>query len=151
MAGALTIGQLARTTGVPARTIRYWEQVGVLPAPARMRSGYRQYTERGVERLRFIGRARALGMPLRQLKALSPLLDGEPGSGLRARLSALVGGQLAAVRRQAAELQALQQTLEHLRRRLRRPVRGDHAHGCRCLELSERSPRRNRGRPACAV
>ncbi len=43
MAQPLTIGQLARATGVPAKTIRYYEQVGVLPAPGRSAAGYRQY------------------------------------------------------------------------------------------------------------
>jgi DNA-binding transcriptional MerR regulator len=66
MAQALRIGQLAQATGVSAKTIRYYEQVGVLPAPSRSGAGYRQYTPQGVHRLRFIRRARGLGLPLRQ-------------------------------------------------------------------------------------
>ena len=53
----MTIGALARATGVPPKTIRYYEQVGVLPA--RSAAGYRQYTPRDVQRLLFIRRARA--------------------------------------------------------------------------------------------
>ena len=56
----LTIGQVAKTSGVAAKTIRYYEQIGVLPAPRRGTSGYRLYDEPGVERLRFIYRARSL-------------------------------------------------------------------------------------------
>ena len=62
MAQALTIGQLAQATGVSARTIRYYEEVGVLPRPGRTTAGYRQYAQQGVHRLRFIRRARAPGL-----------------------------------------------------------------------------------------
>ena len=60
----LTVGQLAHTTGVPAKTIRYYEQVGVLPVPRRNPAGYRQYSRHDVHRLLFIRRARALGLSL---------------------------------------------------------------------------------------
>lgn len=63
----LTIGQLAKTSGVGTRTIRYYEQVGVLPPAKRTPAGYRQYEQRAVERLLFVRRARALGLPLRRL------------------------------------------------------------------------------------
>ena len=59
MAQALTIGQVAKSTGVAAKTIRYYEQIGVLPTPSRTASGYRQYGQPGVQRLRFtVGPAR---------------------------------------------------------------------------------------------
>ena len=64
MAHSLTIGQLAHATGVPAKTIRYYEHVGVLPVPSRSATGYRQYSRRDVHRLLFIRRARALGPTL---------------------------------------------------------------------------------------
>ena len=54
MARALTIGQLARAAGVASRTIRYYEQIGVLPAPNRSAGRYRQYDQSGVQRLRFV-------------------------------------------------------------------------------------------------
>jgi DNA-binding transcriptional MerR regulator len=60
----LTVGQLARATGVPAKTIRFYEQVGVLPVAERSESRYRQYSRRDVDRLVFIRRARALGLSL---------------------------------------------------------------------------------------
>ena len=52
MAHALTIGQLAKATGVASKTIRYYEQIGVLPTPTRSAAKYRQYDQSGVERLR---------------------------------------------------------------------------------------------------
>ena len=73
----LTVGQLARATAVPAKTIRYYEQVGVLPLARRSAAGYRQYSRRDVDRLLFIRRARALRLSLPQLKVLTAELESE--------------------------------------------------------------------------
>ncbi len=135
MAQALTIGRLARATGVSAKTIRYYEQVGVLPAPNRSAAGYRQYTEQGVERLLFIHRARVLGLPLRQVKALSAALDG-PRGGVRPRLLGMVRTQLSAVHQRMAELQRLQGQLEEVVCRLQAsPPKGGESGRCRCLDV----------------
>ena len=134
MAHTLTIGQVAKATGVAAKTIRYYEEIGVLPTPNRTVSGYRQYDEPGVQRLRFIRRARSLGLPLRQLKALTTTLNGGPCPTLRPRLLALVRGQLSAVKHQIAELQLLQRELEQVLQRPLAPARERRAKGCRCLE-----------------
>ena len=72
----LTVGQLAHATGVPAKTIRYYEQVGVLPVPRRSGAGYRQYSRHDVHRLLFIRRARALGLPLPLRGQRAPSLTG---------------------------------------------------------------------------
>jgi DNA-binding transcriptional MerR regulator len=134
MTQALTIGQLARTTGVPAKTIRYYEQVGVLPPPVRTPAGYRQYARQGVHRLLFIRRARALGLSLQHLKTLTAALDGGPRGAVRSRLREVVRAQLSAVHAQRAELQRLQRQLEQVLRRLRAPGRREQAAvGCRCL------------------
>ena len=133
MAPALTIGQFAKATGVAAKTIRYYEQIGVLPTPRRTAAGYREYDQPGVQRLRFIRRARSLGLPLRDLKALTLTLDGGPRPVLRPRLLALVGEQRPAVRHQTAELRLLQRQLEQALRRLLTSPRERHTDGCRCL------------------
>ncbi len=65
-----TIGRLAELGGVPSRTIRYYEQVGVLPAPGRTDAGYRIYTEIDVRRLELVRRARSLNMGLPEVKEL---------------------------------------------------------------------------------
>ena len=133
MGQALTIGRLAQTTGVPAKTIRYYEAVGVLPAPARSRSGYRLYTERGVDRVLFVRRARALGLSLEQLQTLTAALDGR-GPAVRPHLMKLVRAQLSAVQHRQAELQLLEAELGRLLRRLRAPGRKDRSTSCTCLE-----------------
>jgi len=144
MTPALTIGQLAKQTGVASRTIRYYEQIGVLPSPSRSAARYRQYDQSGVQRLRFIRRARSLRVPLREIKTLvTALEEGRPGT--RPRLRALVRQQLLAVQHQSGELQLLQQQLEQVLRQLQTSPPRRHQDGCRCLEVEgvdESLPRR---------
>jgi MerR family copper efflux transcriptional regulator len=134
MTPPLTIGQLAKATGVASKTIRYYEQIGVLPTPTRSPARYRQYDQSGVQRLRFIRRARSLRVPLREIKTLVMALE-ERRPGLRPRLLALVRQQLAAVQHQSGELQLLQQQLEQVLRRLLTSPRRRQRDGCRCLDV----------------
>ena len=134
MTKPLTIGQLARTSGVAERTIRYYEQVGVLPPAKRSQAGYRQYEQRAVERVRFVRRARALGLPLRHLETLRATLDGGPGRAVRPRLLGFVREQLSAVRRQIGELELLEKQLEQAVDRLLTSPGPRADGGCRCLE-----------------
>ena len=64
-----TVGQLARITDTKTVTIRYYEQLGLLPTASRNASGYRQYTEAERDRLLFIRRSRALGFSLDDIRA----------------------------------------------------------------------------------
>src|SRR5215831_17736348 len=107
----LTVGQLARATSVPAKTIRYYEQVGVLPAPRRSATGYRQYSRHDVHRLLFVRRARSLGLSLAQLRDLTAELDGEQCTTMRPRLQHLITEQLRVVRQQIAEFHVLERQL----------------------------------------
>jgi MerR family transcriptional regulator, copper efflux regulator len=137
MAHTLTIGQVAKTSGVAAKTIRYYEEIGVLPSPHRAASGYRLYDQSGVERLRFIRRARTLGLALHQLKTLTATLNGGARPALRPRLLALVREQHVAVTEQIAELKALRQQLEQVLKRMETSAPRRHAGGCRCLETEQ--------------
>ena len=69
----LTIGQLAGRAEVGVETVRFYERKGLLEEPERRSSGYRQYDERGVDRLRFIRRAKELGFTLNEIKELLSL------------------------------------------------------------------------------
>jgi MerR family copper efflux transcriptional regulator len=135
MAQALTIGQLAKVTGVAAKTIRYYEQISVLPVPSRTAAGYRQYDQSDVQRLRFIRRARSLGLPLRDVKTIIVGLDGRPCLALRPRLLEMVRRQLSAVQDQSAELGLLQQQLEQVMHRLLTSPPRRHGEECQCLEI----------------
>ena len=134
----LTIGQVAKTTGVAAKTIRYYEQIWILPVPGRTASGYRQYDQPGVERLRFIRRARSLGLPLQRLKTLTKTLNGAaPRFPLRRRLLTLVREQLVTVQHQIAELELLRQQLEQVSHRMLTSTHGSHTGPCRCLNTED--------------
>lgn len=134
---ALTVGQVARAAGMTAKTIRYYEAVGVVPRPRRSAAGYRQYDEHGIAQLTFIRRARALGLSLHHLKTLATALNGQPRAAMRPRLLALVRAHLTAVERQISELGLLRQQLEQVLRRLRTPSRVRFAGACRCLDVEE--------------
>ncbi len=130
----LTVGQLAHATGVPAKTIRYYEQVGVLPVPRRSATGYRHYSRHDVHRLLFIRRARALGLSLAKLKMLTAELDSGECLTMRPHLHALVTEQLRTVQQQIAEFQLLEQQLTQVLQRLQTAAPTHHADGCRCLD-----------------
>ena len=70
-----TIGRLAEVTGVSAKTIRFYEETGVLPPARRAANGYRQYDESDAQRLRFIRNARLLDFSLEQLKEVLGLRE----------------------------------------------------------------------------
>ena len=71
----MKIGEAAGASGCHIETIRYYERIGLLPAPERSDSGYRRYTEGQVQRLRFITRGRELGFSLDEIRSLLALAD----------------------------------------------------------------------------
>lgn len=71
----MVIGELAQKTGVPAKTIRYYESIGLLPRPKRAANNYRQYLPPDVERLSFIASARSLGISLGDISEILAARD----------------------------------------------------------------------------
>ena len=69
------IGQLAAQTGVAVRTIRFYEQAGLLPAPPRTAGGYRTYDDDAITRLRFVRSAQALGLSLAEITEVLRIRD----------------------------------------------------------------------------
>lgn len=108
----LTIGKLAVETGVKVPTIRYYEQVGLLPEPERSAGNQRLYGRRTLERLRFIRHARDLGFPLEAVRDLLSLSDSPDQSCQAADSIARV--QLSAVRARISRLRALETELERM-------------------------------------
>lgn len=70
---ALTIGKVAQRAGIGVETVRFYEREGLIEAPPRMESGYRQFDEEVVRRLQFIRRAKELGFTLNEIKELLSL------------------------------------------------------------------------------
>lgn len=108
----LRIGELARRAGVNPRTIRFYEAIGLLPEPRRLPNGYRVYGARDLERLRFVRRAQALGLPLEAIRDILALHDA--GSRPCCRIRELAGQRLAEIDRQISELQRLRSELAAL-------------------------------------
>ena len=72
----MNIGDVARQSGVPAKTIRYYEDIGLI-RPNRSENGYRAFTENHVHKLAFLGRARALGFTIEDCRTLLSLYEDE--------------------------------------------------------------------------
>ena len=71
----MKIGELAKATGVTAKTIRFYEEEGLLPKPARTLSGYRKYGPEDAGRLEFIHKSKRLGLSLQEIKGILQLHD----------------------------------------------------------------------------
>jgi MerR family transcriptional regulator, copper efflux regulator len=69
------IGELASRAGVPVKTIRYYEEIGVLAAPARTTSGYRSYDDTAVDHLAFVRAAQAVGLTLGEIRQIVALRE----------------------------------------------------------------------------
>lgn len=105
----MSIGELARRTGVRVPNIRFYEDKGLLPAPARRQSGHRSYGAQDVGRVNFIRASRELGFSLEQIHDLLRLSQPENLSCNEA--IALSRAQLGTVRRRISELKAIEGAL----------------------------------------
>ncbi|MFO7251125.1 MAG: MerR family transcriptional regulator [Actinomycetes bacterium] len=96
-----SIGQLAELTGIPVKTIRFYSDTGVLPAPARTASGYRRYTDEHRVRLELVRTLREIGLDLATIRSISEKSDLKQVLALHLRA---VEARLAALRRTRAVL-----------------------------------------------
>lgn len=108
----LSIGELAKMTRTKAVTIRYYEQLGLLPPSRRTAAGYRIYGEAERERLLFVRRSRGLGFSLDDVRELLGFADHREASC--AAVDAKVALQLDQVRERIRDLQALERELQRL-------------------------------------
>jgi Cu(I)-responsive transcriptional regulator len=108
----MKIGQVSAASGVSQRMIRHYEKIGLMPPAARRDSGYRDYDQRDVHTLQFIGRARDLGFPIGEIRQLLALWhDRSRASG---EVKALALARAAELKRKARELDEMRKSLEHL-------------------------------------
>jgi Cu(I)-responsive transcriptional regulator len=108
----MNIGTVARQSGVPAKTIRYYESVGLIDAADRTAAGYRVYGRHDVETLRFVQRARSLGFSVEEVGSLLALWRDRSRSS--AEVKALAERRVADIDRKIAELAEMRETLTHL-------------------------------------
>ncbi len=125
----LTIGKLGSSTGVKIPTIRYYEQIGLLPEAERSPGNQRLYTHKAHERLVFIRHARDLGFSLEAIRDLLSLSD-NPDQPCAAA-DAIARAQLAEVESRLARLAALKTELE----RMVVQCAGDRISDCRVIEV----------------
>ncbi|KGJ04842.1 DNA-binding transcriptional regulator, MerR family [Paracoccus halophilus] len=108
----LTIGKLSRATGVKVPTIRYYEQIGLMPPPVRSTGNQRHYDRAAQDRLGFIRHARDLGFPLEAIRELLGLCDDPEGACATA--DDIARRQLAAVEARIARLTALKSEFQRM-------------------------------------
>jgi DNA-binding transcriptional MerR regulator len=104
MTTGLKIKEVADASGFTAATLRYYEQIGLLPETSRTAAGYRVYDQRTLDRLAFIARAKQLGCSLDEIAGLTTAWDGGQCGPIQDQLRQLVSGKIAAAEHQIAEL-----------------------------------------------
>ena len=111
---SMNIGQAATASGVSAKMIRHYEEVGLVRPPKRSASNYRTYSGNDVHVLRFIKRARTLGFSMTDIKQLLALWQNK--SRPSASVKKIAGSHIAELKRKIAETQSRVVALEHLAR-----------------------------------
>ena len=112
---AMQIGQLAHTCGVTTKTIRYYESIGLLDAPARTAGGYRSYGPEALERLDFVRQAKASGLTLAEIGSILEIKD--QGGQSCDHTRALLADHLVALDGKIDELLAARAELQRLSER----------------------------------
>ncbi len=108
----MRIGELARATGTTAKTLRFYEDRGLLPSPARTPGGYRDYSEAALSRLDFIRRGQSAGLTLAQIQEILTIRDG--GHAPCGHVQDLLAERVAKIDRQIADLLTLRTTVSDL-------------------------------------
>lgn len=107
----MNIGQVAAASGLPAKTIRYYEEIGLV-RPARGLNGYRDFGETDVHKLAFLARARSLGFSIGECRTLLSLYEDRERAS--ADVKKLASGHLDRIAAKIAELRGLEKTLRDL-------------------------------------
>ncbi|MBF9048779.1 Cu(I)-responsive transcriptional regulator [Roseobacter sp. HKCCD9010] len=127
----MNIGDVAERTGLPAKTIRYYEEIGLI-APDRTANGYRDFSGAHVHKLAFLGRARGLGFSIEECRALLALYEDRGRAS--ADVKRIARAHLVDIESKMAELAAMRDTLADLVEK----CAGDHRPDCPILaDLAE--------------
>ncbi|MCF6199583.1 MAG: Cu(I)-responsive transcriptional regulator [Hyphomicrobiaceae bacterium] len=107
----MIVGQAAKSAGLPAKTLRYYEEIGLVE-PARLENGYRDYDEGDLSRLKFLSRARSLGFSISDCRALLSLGDNQQRSSRDVK--AIASAHLENIEQKIAELRTMKKALAKL-------------------------------------
>ncbi|GAA4225156.1 Cu(I)-responsive transcriptional regulator [Sagittula marina] len=130
----MNIGDVARRSGLPAKTIRYYEDIGLI-RPQRSENGYRSFREQDLHKLAFLGRARALGFTIEDCRTLVALYEDEGRESAQVKHIAME--HLRQIEDKIAQLQSMRSTLNTLVH----ACAGDNRPDCPILEdLAQTSP-----------
>lgn len=129
--GFMTIGEAASRSGMPPKTIRFYEEIGLIRPAERFENQYRAYSERDVHTLRFIHRARSLGFALKDIRALLALYRDRRRASREVKRLALQ--HIAEVEHKIAELTAIRNAIADLAKR----CHGDDRPECPILDELE--------------
>ena len=135
MSEGLNIGSVAEAAGLPAKTIRYYESIGLIQPAGRRANGYRSYSETDMRTLAFIKRARSLGFSVEEVRELLDLWRDR--SRRSAKVKSLATRHIDALDRKISELQSMREALAHLVKR----CHGDSRPDCPILGDLDRSAR----------
>jgi DNA-binding transcriptional MerR regulator len=134
----MKIGELARRGGTTAKTIRFYEQAGLLPAPARTNAGYRDYGPESLDRLEFVRRAQSAGLSQREVRQVLAIAD--RGDTPCEHVVGILQARLDQVRATLAELSTLETNLATLLDHARTAEPMQEAEVCWILESDLASP-----------
>ncbi len=123
----MNIGEIATRSGLPAKTIRYYEEIGLVK-PLRDTNGYRAFRQQELHKLAFLGRARALGFSIEDCRNLVQLYEDENRSS--SDVKAIARDHLGKIEQKIADLREMQDTLAHLINE----CAGDHRPDCPILQ-----------------
>ena len=130
-------GQASAASGLSAKMIRHYEEIGLVRPPKRTVSNYRTYSGNDVHVLRFVKRARSLGFPVTDIKELLALWQNKGRSS--AAVKKIARAHVDELKRKIAALESMVEALQHLERH----CHGDERPECPILEHLEGAPRRN--------
>ena len=130
----MQIGRVAERSGVPAKTIHYYEEIGLISKPERTAGGYREYDKQDVDILRFVSRARSLGFSIKDVRNLLALYEDRERASADVKNIALE--HVGEIERKMAELDSVRRTLLHLADK----CHGDERPDCPILEELAHGP-----------
>lgn len=136
----MRIGALARAAGLTAKTLRFYEQAGLLPEPPRTTAGYRDYPPEAARRLAFIRDAQSAGLTLAEIRSVLTVQDS--GRAACRHVTDLIDEHLTQVDRRLAELAQARESLRHLRRRADTTDPDTCAESGYCVILTDPGPAR---------